>query len=491
MQYVFIDTEGGVDQESGLKTFGIVVMDGNFNVKRSGRDVYIDINTDGSKREESEIKAERQFNRMYWILREYLTEKDTYVLGFDVINDVKNLNEACERNKTKPLTFNFFDVQLLYMHVFKLNKKPKLEACVRYLHIDGKFRFHTSKSDAMATARVMQKLCEKNGKTIAQFIESHPEFTGRAEGYMAKFNIPEQGHTYQNSLMKMFKIRIDFPLLYFKKQIGAINWHGRKDGVVFYYDVILDRLYQDRHKHKQRGVGEARDDCLVFGDFDNLLERGKEKLSKEQPEFCAAPAELTVQKFIVSYECVACVEAGTLTLLHGNEYLRQVSDENGYVNTLLKNGVDPDEMIRKYYTADTFIQTLRRNTKFNYGDRQSKITVDAIPLERVPTEEGDEIYLPRVYASVLTDEFGDGEIVACCKEHFGYAPAKDGFTAVDIDGLTLPDAAIKLVVRDKSGNVFGFIPVVGKVKFPTFDCVYEIPMLIRRKLQCDPFAKLS
>lgn len=479
MKYVFIDTEGGVNQSSGLKSCGIVVTDESFNIERQ-REVFIDMNRDGSKREATDIKRNIPFNQMYCILRDYLTDKDSYVFGFSVLSDVMNIDQACERNKMPALTYDFFDVQKLCRVLLPEAQQFTLEGCVNALGITEQFTYHRSKEDARATARVLQKLCELKNMTVAQFIESYPHFTGRTQGFMGKYNLPEAGHTYANSSVGMFKIRIDLPLLYYKKKIGAMRTDGARDGVGIYYDVILDKLFKDRHPH--RGVAKARNDCLVFGEFGKLRQRGLNKLEREESDFYKADAQLTVSKFVVSYECVGCIDEGTLTLLHGNTYLKQASDENKYVDKVLKKGVNPDKMIRKYYTADTFEQTLRRNTKWNYGDRNKEIQLDTVPFDDVQPQEGDGLYLPRVYASVLTNEFGNGEIVACRKEHFGYAANQQ---VIDIDSLQLADKSVRLVTRDNDGNVWGFIPVTGKVTFPLFDCKYELPMLIMRQLPKD------
>ena len=476
MKYTFIDTEGSVNVSSGLKTVGLVVTDEAFNVVEK-REVYIDLDYDGTKREGSDIKYENRFNQMYCILRDYLTAPDSVVIGFDVLADVKNINAACERNKTHSLTFDFFDVQQLYMRVVPNGRKQSLAACVKALGIREFFRFHTSKADAYATARVLQKLCERANATVAQLMEKYPDITGHAEGYMAQYNVPSVGHTYANSVLNAFKIRMDFPLLYFTKKIGVVRSDGRREGVSIYYDVVLDRLFWDRHPH--RGVGKAKEDSLVFGEFEALCARGEEKLKEEQPDFYAADAPLIKEKFVVSYECVACINGDTLTLLHGNKYLKSVSDENWYVKALFKKGVDPEATIRRFYTADSFERNLRRNTKWNYGDRDKAVTVNTTPFDAVQLQEGDALYLPRVYASVLTNEFGDSEIVACDKTHFGFAKAKQ---IVDIDALSLPDKAVRLIAQDVNGNVFGYIPTVRKIKFPMFDCVYELPLLIQRKL---------
>lgn len=483
MKYVFIDTEGGVNVESGLKTFGFVVMSEEF-ITLQKQEVYIGMNVDGSKREDGEIKSELQFIQMYDTIADCLTNQDSYVIGFDVLHDVQNINQACERYKTPPLTFDFFDVQKLYQHLFPKSNQPRLEQCVNALGITEQFQYHTSESDAYATAKVMQKLCERTNMTVGQLIEQYPQFGGHAETYMASYWAEGKARTMQNSSVDLFKIRLDFPLLYFKKKIGAIREDGIRDGVCIFYDVLLDKLFKDRHPHKD-SVTQVREFSPLFSQLGKLIGQGKARLRERERAFYEAQEPLIIRKYFVSYECVGTINNCLLSIRHGNKYLKQVSDENKYVKMVLESKVDPNQMIRRFYTGETFEQTMRKNAKWNYGDKNNEIVLDDVPAEEVQLLDGDAMYLPRAYAGVLTGKFSDNDIVACSKEHMDFASAQH---VVDIESLNLADKSIKLVVQNTDG-VFGFIPTIHKVKFPMFNCTYELPLLIKRQLSDEIFNK--
>ncbi|MCH5156440.1 MAG: hypothetical protein J1G02_01020 [Clostridiales bacterium] len=481
MQYVFIDTEGSVNVKSGLKTFGFVVTDENFAILRE-KEVYIDLNRDGSRHVNSDIKSERHFNTVYCILRDYLTAQDSYVIGFSVYNDVKNIDQACERYKTPPLSFDFFDVQGLYKRLFPDTKQFTLASCVQALGIDSEFKYHLSLEDARATMKLMQEICKRHNMTVAQFIEQYPEFTGHTQMYMAKFQVADITHTIEHSSAELFKIRLDFPLLCFKKKIGALLDNGSRDGVCYYYDVAMDKLYPDRHPHKAAKVQEF---TPVYAQLGRLKALGMRKLRKEASTFYYATEPLTVKRFFVSYECVGSINDGTLTILFGNDYLTRISNKNKYVDMLSRNEVNPYNIIQTFYNAESFEQTMRKNAKWNYGDKDPAIVLDAVCVEEVQLQQEDRLYLPRAYAGVLTGKFGNNEIIACLNEHRQFASAQK---VLDIDSLHLDDKCIKLIVKDANG-VYGYIPTTRKVQFPMFDCVYELPFIVRRRMPNDFFDK--
>lgn len=475
MKYIFIDTEGQVNAYKGLKTFGYVLTDETFEIGKK-REIYIQINPDGTQREISETKSEVPFNKAYSILRDNIIASD-YVIGFAVRHDVDNINAACERFKTPPLDYKFFDVQKLYAKIYKPSKQMSLKACVNALEIDGRFHYHTSKADAYATALVLKKICEANSLTLAECIENNPVCVGYTEKYKAHFLSDAKTESLESSAAGMFKIRVDFPLVCFKKQIGATRNDGFKDGVCYYYDLTLNKLFRDRHPHQ---VAKAKQGCLIEPYFDEAISCGKQKLEEECAEFYNADAALKTGKYVVSFEFVGTIDNSVLYFKYGEKYLKQINRKNKYAHMLGSAGLLSDGLLRRYYDKDTFVKAMCKNAKWNYGDKNPQIQIENVPTYgAIISKEGDEWFLPRVYEYVLTQKIGRNGILACKSEHIPFAVADK---VIDIDSLPVGDKDIKIIVQNDDGQAFAFIPCVKSIRCNTFGCSYDLPLLIRRKL---------
>ncbi|MDE7380251.1 MAG: hypothetical protein K2N14_04280 [Clostridia bacterium] len=477
MKYTFIDTEGDINQGGGLRTFGFIVTDENFNILEDSRDVWLNTREDKNGETFHRSKYDIRFNRMYCILRDYMTRNIEYVVGFAVQNDVDRINAACERFKTKPLSYKFFDVQMLYKAAF--GKDSSLGQCVTDLGIEEEFKYHQSKEDARATMYVMQKLCSKLGLTLPQCIERYADFTGKSEMYMSQLKRDEKIENLHSCLAHGFKIRVDFPLIRFKKNIGPKNNDGKHEGVCYFYDLTLDKLFPDRHPHK---AAKVRNDSLIHPRFfAEAKRRGLKMLETEDENFYNSKANLGVQNFFVSYEFMGEItDDGKLIFKHGAKELKTIDRRNNYVSMLNRKGLLSDRLISKYYNAQTFKPSMMKNAKWNYGDKNPEIQVDeGVPFDSVKLGTDDVLYLPRAFEYVLTGKVGDNALIVCKKEHTQFAVAQK---TVDIDTLSLPDKSIKLIAVDKEGNAFAYIPCKRNIYCVAFDCTYELPLLICRKI---------
>lgn len=480
MNYLFFDTEGKVNHAKGLKSFGFVLADSDFNVL-DRKDIFISITEDGKLKETSNIKAEIPFNQVYDTISNYLTDPNTYVLGFDVVEDVDSVNTACLRNKKAPLKYDFFDVQQLFMDVFNPERVLTLENCVRSLQIEGQFEYHRSEVDAYATMLVMQAICKHLNLSIEQCIEKYDDCKGYADKYKRYLKIDEKVISLETCRVENFKIRVDLPLIEFKKNVGAINEEGKRDGVCYIYDLALNMMFKDRHPHQ---VAMADKNSLVKRFFWQAQNKGIEKLQRVDAEFANSQEWMRVRRCIVSYEFLGSISQGELKLLFGERYLKTIGRRNKYARMLSERNIEPQNVVKRFYIAQTFLQAMMKNAKWNYGDKNPDIQVENTPKFTDVQQDGDELFVPRAFEYMLSERIGVNQVIACRQEHKQFAK---GAQVVDLDALNLSDKNIQLVTKDGDGNVYAFIPCKCSVRCELYNCQYELPLVIRRKLSSGIF----
>ena len=128
MKLVFFDIEcAGVHKTyAKICVFGYVVCDENFNILEK-EDILINprgrfelTDRKGEKGitlpyEYSEFKKQPSFPAVYERIKNLLEDKNSYVFGHAVLNDVKYLNLETRRFKLPSFNFRFNDSQLIFM----------------------------------------------------------------------------------------------------------------------------------------------------------------------------------------------------------------------------------------------------------------------------------------------------------------------------------------------------------------------------------------
>lgn len=183
MNLVFFDIECASVYKTTAKicAFGYVVCDEHFNIIEK-EDIMVNPKgkfhlTDGSGKqgivlpyEYGEFKNHPSFPRIYAKVKALLENDDCLVFGHAVMNDVKYLNLETRRFKLPPLSFGFYDSQLMYMtSIGDFSRQFGLEYIIE--NLQAEFTPHKAADDAYATMRVVEALCKKHGCDVKSLIK--------------------------------------------------------------------------------------------------------------------------------------------------------------------------------------------------------------------------------------------------------------------------------------------------------------------------------
>ncbi|MEG2084434.1 MAG: hypothetical protein RRY78_02620 [Clostridia bacterium] len=116
---------------------------------------------------EETFRKSPNFFKQYKQIKALFTS-DVLVVGFDIVNDLRYLNDACATYNLPVITFKFIDVQLLFKIFQKDNKTLSLTKIAQYFNID--FEEHRSDEDARVTLIALQKICAEENKTLKELI---------------------------------------------------------------------------------------------------------------------------------------------------------------------------------------------------------------------------------------------------------------------------------------------------------------------------------
>lgn len=175
MKHLFFDIEcANCDEGRGkICSFGYVLCDEELNI--SQKDDIV-INPDApfhltGRRDKRDIvlsypkeffDAQPKFPYFAEKIFSLLTDKETMVWGYAVINDVNFLLSECDRYRIKMPDFVYYDVQLLYADFLSVKNVMSLERAVGELGIAVQEE-HNSMVDAENTMSVARGVCQKLG----------------------------------------------------------------------------------------------------------------------------------------------------------------------------------------------------------------------------------------------------------------------------------------------------------------------------------------
>lgn len=194
MDFIFFDIECACvfKETAKICAFGYCLTDENFNIVAK-EDILINpkgkFHLTGSHGKEglvlpydyTDFKKHKIFPEEYKKICSLLQADDRLVFGHAISNDVKYLNLETRRYKLKPLSFTFYDTQLIYMT--KLNSFSRqfgLESITQDLNVE--FTPHRAVDDAYATMRIAQAMCEADGVTLPGLIEKYGIIAGKTAG---------------------------------------------------------------------------------------------------------------------------------------------------------------------------------------------------------------------------------------------------------------------------------------------------------------------
>lgn len=186
MKYLCFDIESCDGGKNGsLCSFGYCIADENFNIVEQD-DIIVNPKKPFNKKlfgtviklayTEEVFRSAPRFPAVYDRIRSLFTD-DVVVIGFSVINDVNYLSDAIRTYRLHQLSYEFYDVQLMYGIHRKEARNFSLAAAAEEFGIE--FLEHRSVDDAVATLKVLKGILDKAGKNFEEFVTSKGVMPGR------------------------------------------------------------------------------------------------------------------------------------------------------------------------------------------------------------------------------------------------------------------------------------------------------------------------
>jgi len=276
MRLIFFDIEcAGVHKTyAKICAFGYVVCDENFNIIEK-EDILINprgrfelTDRKGEKGitlpyEYAEFKKYPAFTSVYKRIKALLEDKDAYVLGHAVLNDVKYLNLETQRFKLPSFRFKFYDSQLIYMtRINDFSRQFGLEHIAESLGVE--FTPHRAADDAYATMRVVEAMCKDEGCSFEEILNRMKLSAGRIEDYSIyrpqSSGFKRYSKERRDAKERRADIRVKFNNHFLKKRFVK---NGKLKGAVFTFTrkieddldlsvSLVDRIYALGGKYSQQ-----------------------------------------------------------------------------------------------------------------------------------------------------------------------------------------------------------------------------------------------
>lgn len=185
MNYLLFDIECVYDkQEQYMLSFGYVKTDKDFNVIKR-EDILINPNLTFSLTDVGvpvyytirEILNSPIFPEVYHKIKSLLEEKDQYVIGHAIMNDVNYLVDECISYELDGFNFSFFDAQIIYCLLNNETRRVSLDNILLNLGI-ARSNLHRSDEDAYHTMLYLQAMCKQKGMTLDQLFKETKAIPG-------------------------------------------------------------------------------------------------------------------------------------------------------------------------------------------------------------------------------------------------------------------------------------------------------------------------
>ena len=157
----------------------------------------------------SVFRSQPRFNARYCEIKA-LFDQAELVLGFSPQNDMKYLNNACDKFLLPRFDFEFLDVQLLAGLVIPECKNLGLKAVATRFGID--FTEHRSDEDARATYEIFVKLIETSGETLNAVTEKYGIVYGKngQDGHVNCYSLEEVKKRLEGGSRSVKKILVNY-----------------------------------------------------------------------------------------------------------------------------------------------------------------------------------------------------------------------------------------------------------------------------------------
>ncbi|HBF86581.1 MAG TPA: hypothetical protein DDW54_02770 [Clostridiales bacterium] len=276
MEYLIFDTESctGRSNDGSLCSIGLVVCDENFNIIKR-EDILCNPLpkrfTVGDKKNlkrtgisfaytVDEFRKAPKFCDIYSKIKMFF--KNRTVLGFSLANDVKYLNDACDKYGLERITYDFLDIQFIYQLIYNEQNSVGLKRLADKYGID--YLEHRSDEDAVVSAKLLKAVLSENGLTLDEVIEKYGIHKGRnlSNGHYNNFSDALFGEKF--GLKRSKKMQSSLLYEYMKKlprkagkKVCFSSKIERSD--VNYVRTLIDLLYEKGYAYTSNA-----DVCSVF-----------------------------------------------------------------------------------------------------------------------------------------------------------------------------------------------------------------------------------
>ncbi len=208
MNYLFFDIE--CCNCHHICEFGYVLTDDKFNIIKKEEllinpakefTVPKDDKFKGLSYSQEEYLNNPSFREYYDKIKNIINNENQIIFGYAINNDAVYLRTACKRYKLKPISFTFYDIQIILSKYFNLKEQISLEKAVCRFNLENDAIYHRAIDDALSTLNIAKKLSKESNLKLEDLINNFESCKGRSNNNYI-FN-------YEKEREKNFKIKQD------------------------------------------------------------------------------------------------------------------------------------------------------------------------------------------------------------------------------------------------------------------------------------------
>lgn len=277
MEYLAIDTESctGKDNDGSLCSIGYCICDENLNIT-SREDILFNPlpkrfavgDKKNAKRtgvtfayEVEDFRKAPKFSEKYKFVKSLFS--DRIVIGFSMVNDVKYLNDACDKYGLERIQFEFIDAQFLYQLIHPEANSVGLKTLGEKYGIT--YIEHRSDDDAAVSVTFLKKFLEEENIILSELVEKYSVHSGINDLHGYHMNYSDALNTELFGLKRSKKIQS----VLFYDFISSLSTKRGKGKICFSYkteklDVNYTRSLIKLSTEKGYGFTRDADSCSLF-----------------------------------------------------------------------------------------------------------------------------------------------------------------------------------------------------------------------------------